>query len=91
MAAYALARIQYKPKFGNILMFVALTLVVIVATSYVGVPWWASAAVALALFFFLARAFGKHFKRTRSAMATSCSGSSPSASCRRSSWSFRST
>ena len=64
MAAYALARIQYKPKFGNIMMFVVLTLLVIVATSYAGVPWWASTAVALALFFFLARAFGKHFTRT---------------------------
>ena len=62
MAAYALARIQYRPKFGNILVFVALTIGVIIATSYVGVPWWASAAVALALFFFLARAFGRHFK-----------------------------
>jgi multiple sugar transport system permease protein len=64
MAAYALARIQYKPKFGNIAMFVALTLVVIAATSYAGVPWWLSSAVALALFFFLARTFGKHFKNT---------------------------
>ena len=64
MAAYALARVQYKPKFGNIMMFVALTLLVIAATTYAGVPWWASSAVALALFFFLARAFGKHFTRT---------------------------
>ena len=64
MAAYALARIQYKPKFGNIMMFVVLILLVIAATSYAGVPWWASTAVALALFFFLARAFGKHFTRT---------------------------
>ncbi len=64
MAAYALARIQYKPKFGNIMMFVALALLVIAATSYAGIPWWASSAVALALFFFLARAFGKHFTRT---------------------------
>jgi multiple sugar transport system permease protein len=64
MAAYALARIQYKPKFGNIMMFVTLTLLVIAATSYAGVPWWVSSAVALALFFFLARAFGKHFTRT---------------------------
>jgi multiple sugar transport system permease protein len=64
MAAYALARVQYKPKFGNILVFVGLTLLVILATSYAGVPWWASSAVALALFFFLARAFGKHFQRT---------------------------
>ena len=64
MAAYALARIQYKPKFGNIVMFVALALLVIAATSYAGIPWWASSAVALALFFFLARAFGKHFTHT---------------------------
>ena len=66
MAAYALARIQYKPKFGNIVMFVILILLLIAATSFAGVPWWASAAVALALFFFLARAFGKHFTRTLS-------------------------
>ena len=64
MAAYALARIQYKPKFGNILIFVLLALVVILATSFVGVPWWASATTGLALFFLLARAFGKHFKAT---------------------------
>jgi multiple sugar transport system permease protein len=64
MAAYALARIQYKPKFGNIMMFVALALLVIAATTYAGVPWWASSAVALALFFFLARTFGKHFTHT---------------------------
>ncbi len=64
MAAYALARVQYKPKFGNIMIFVALTLLVIATTTYAGVPWWASSAVALALFFFLARAFGKHFTRT---------------------------
>jgi multiple sugar transport system permease protein len=63
MAAYALARIQYKPKFGNIMMFVALTLLVIAATSFAGIPWWASSAVALALFFFLARTLGKHFTR----------------------------
>ncbi len=62
MAAYALARIQYKPKFGNILIFVGLIVVVIVATTYAGVPWWASSTAALALFFFLARALGRHFK-----------------------------
>lgn len=64
MAAYALARIQYKPKFGSIMLFVTLTLVVIFSTSYAGVPWWASSAVALALFFFLVRSFGRRFTRT---------------------------
>jgi multiple sugar transport system permease protein len=64
MAAYALARVQYKPKFGNVLVFVALTVLLIIATSYAGVPWYIAAAVALVLFFFLARALGKHFKAT---------------------------
>ena len=52
MAAYALARIQYRPKFGNIMIFVLLIVGVILATTYAGVPWWMSSAVALALFFF---------------------------------------
>jgi multiple sugar transport system permease protein len=64
MAAYALARVQYKPKFGNIVMFVLLTLLVILATSFAGIPWWLSSAVGLAMFFFLVRALGKHFRRT---------------------------
>jgi len=62
MAAYALARIQYKPKFGNILVFVALIVAVIFATTYAGIPWWASSAVALALFFFLVRSIGRYFR-----------------------------
>jgi multiple sugar transport system permease protein len=62
MAAYALARIQYKPKFGNVILFVFMSLAAIVATTYAGIHWFFTAAVALALFFLLARAFGKHFK-----------------------------
>jgi multiple sugar transport system permease protein len=62
MAAYALARIQYKPKFGNVIMFVLLALAMIAATSYAGIAWYVSAAVALAMFFLLARAFGKRFR-----------------------------
>jgi len=62
MAAYALARIQYKPRFGNIMMFVLLIVGVILVTTYYKVPWWAATTVALALFFFLVRAFGRHFK-----------------------------
>lgn len=64
MAAYALARIQYKPKFGNIMIFVALTILLIIATAYAGIPWYLTSAVALVLFFLLTRAFGKHFKAT---------------------------
>lgn len=64
MAAYALARIQYRPKFGNIAIFVGLTLLVIVATSYAGIHWAVASSVGLALFFLLARAFGKRFEAT---------------------------
>ena len=54
-----LARIQYKPKFGNIMLFVLLSLLVIVASYFI--HWMVASAVALALFFLLVRAFGKHF------------------------------
>ncbi|MEL7258220.1 MAG: carbohydrate ABC transporter permease [Pseudomonadota bacterium] len=62
MAAYALARIQYAPRFGNIMMFVLLLVGVIFATTYAGAPWWAASAVALALFFLLLRALRGYFK-----------------------------
>jgi multiple sugar transport system permease protein len=61
MAAYALARIKYRPRFGNIVVFVVLTLLVIVATSYAGIPWYVTSAIGLALFFLLARSLGKRF------------------------------
>jgi multiple sugar transport system permease protein len=81
MAAYALARVQYKPKFGNIVIFVMLTLLLLAFLSYgrpavlrlLGLPpgtwlldWKMATAVALALFFLLARAVGKHFKMSLS-------------------------
>jgi multiple sugar transport system permease protein len=61
MAAYALARIQYRPKIGNVAIFIGLILLVIAATSYAGVPWWLASSVALALFFLLARTLGRRF------------------------------
>jgi multiple sugar transport system permease protein len=64
MAAYALARIKYRPKSGNIITFVLVCVGMIVMTGYLGVPWYLSSAVALALFFFLARSLGKHFTAT---------------------------
>jgi multiple sugar transport system permease protein len=64
MAAYALARIQYKPKFGNILMFIGLALLAVVATALTGIAWYFTILFALVLFFLLARAYGKHFKNT---------------------------
>ena len=64
MAAYGLARIQYKPKLGNIIAFVVLGIGVILTANFLSVPWQLSSAVALALFFLFARSLGKHFKAT---------------------------
>jgi multiple sugar transport system permease protein len=64
MAAYALARIRYKPKSGNIITFIVLYFGMILTTSYLGVPWYLSSAVALALFFFLVRSLGKSYTAT---------------------------
>jgi multiple sugar transport system permease protein len=64
MAAYALARIQYKPKFGTILMFVLVLLVATIATGIFGVPWWVSGLAGLAVFALLARALGPRFRAT---------------------------
>jgi multiple sugar transport system permease protein len=75
MAAYALARIQYRPKFGNIMLFVLMTMLLLVFVSYgdvllksLGVEapkalfdWKWVTAVMLALYFLLVRAVGKHF------------------------------
>ncbi len=63
MAAYALARMEYKPKFGTILMFVLLLIGTVVLVGVWGVDWRIAVAVGLALFVLLARALGRYFKR----------------------------
>ena len=64
MAAYALARIEYRPRFGNILIFVALMIGAAVAVGVYGVDLWIAGAVAVALFLLLARSVGRYFKRS---------------------------
>jgi multiple sugar transport system permease protein len=63
MAAYALARIEYKPKFGTILLFVLAMVAMAVAVGVAGVDWRLAAAVAGAIFVLLTRALGRRFKR----------------------------
>jgi multiple sugar transport system permease protein len=58
MAAYALARIRYRPRFGTILLFVMCMLAGLVFVFLAGVPWQAAVAAAVVLFFFLAWAIG---------------------------------
>ncbi len=62
MAAYALARIQYKPKFGTIALFVGIMIVASVAIAKAGLDWRIAMAVAIAVFVVLARALGPKFK-----------------------------
>jgi multiple sugar transport system permease protein len=64
MAAYGLARIQYRPKLGLILIFVALLIAVTLVTGIMGLPWYFTSASGLAVFFLLARALGKRFTAT---------------------------
>jgi multiple sugar transport system permease protein len=66
MAAYALARFEYKPKFGVVMMFVLMMIAVFVAVGRFGVDWRISTAVGVAVFVFLARALGRHFKASLS-------------------------
>ena len=63
MAAYALARIQYKPKVGSILMFVVLLVAATIVTVAAGLDWRLVFAAALAIFFLLLRALSKHFTK----------------------------
>jgi multiple sugar transport system permease protein len=63
MAAYALARIEYRPRLGTILLFVGGMVGSTVAVGVWGVDWRVAAAVAAALFVLLARALSRRFTR----------------------------
>jgi multiple sugar transport system permease protein len=62
MAAYALVRIQYKPKLGAIIIFILSMLGALIAAGQFGVDWRLAVIAALAVFFFLARALANRFR-----------------------------
>ncbi|MEP0562950.1 MAG: carbohydrate ABC transporter permease, partial [Paracoccaceae bacterium] len=62
MAAYALSRVEYAPNLITILFFVFLLAMTGLAVGLYGVDWRLAAAVAVALFFFLARAVGNLYQ-----------------------------
>ena len=64
MAAYALARITYRPKFGNILMFVVAMIAACVTVWKLGVDWKLAVAVAVAVWFLLVRSIGRTFTKS---------------------------
>ncbi len=63
MAAYALARIEYRPKFGVIILFVLCLIASCVAVAIYGLDWRLTAAVAVAILVLLSRALGRYFQR----------------------------
>lgn len=62
MAAYALSRVTYAPNLITILYFIFLLAMVGVAVGVYDVGWRLATAVAVAMFFFLARAVGNLYQ-----------------------------
>ncbi len=62
MAAYALSRVSYAPNLITILFFVLLLVLTGFAVGRFGIDWRLAVAVAVALFFFLARAVGNLYQ-----------------------------
>jgi multiple sugar transport system permease protein len=63
MAGYGLARIQYRPRLGNILLFAGCVALAAAVTLGLGLRWPLALAVALALFLLLAQTVGRRFRR----------------------------
>lgn len=61
MAAYALARFEYRPKFGVVLMFVIVMIAAFFAVGRYGVDWRLASASGIGIFVFLAIALGRFF------------------------------
>lgn len=59
MAAYALARFQYRPRFGTIFAFVIILLAALVAIGLLKIDWRVATATAAAIFFLYTRSIGR--------------------------------
>ncbi len=64
MAAYALVRLEYRPKLGTIGLFILCLAAVTLAIAQAGVDWRLALATGAALFVLLARALGRRFRRS---------------------------
>ena len=62
MAAYGLARLQYRPRLGAIGVFIGCAALATVAIGF-GVPWVLAVVAALAVFALLLQTIGKRFRR----------------------------
>ena len=63
MAGYGLARIQYRPRLGNVALFAGCVAVAVAVTVGLGVGWPIALAAALALFVLLVQTVGRRFRR----------------------------
>jgi multiple sugar transport system permease protein len=63
MAAYALSRIQYRPRLGSVVVFILILAAVVVAVAAGGVDWRLAVAAGLAIFLLALRTLGRRFKR----------------------------
>jgi len=64
MAAYALTRIEYKPKVGSIVGFIVILGVVVYLTVVVKMQWQLTLSIGFALFVSFVFAFSRYFKRS---------------------------
>jgi multiple sugar transport system permease protein len=64
MAAYALARIGYRPRVGNVVAFLAIATGVVYLVAAVGLPWPIIAAAGVAVFILFMAAVGRRFTRS---------------------------
>jgi len=62
MAAYGLARLQYRPRLGAIGVFIGCAALATVAIGF-GVPWVLAVVAALAVFALLVQTIGRRFRR----------------------------
>ena len=62
-AGYGLARMQYRPRLGNVALFVACVALAVAAIVGLGLPWSVAVAAALGLFLLLLQTVGRRFKR----------------------------
>lgn len=62
MAAYALARVKYRPNLVTVLLFVLTMVGVLFVVGAYGVDWWLVTAVGVAVFFFLMKAISSRYQ-----------------------------
>ena len=63
MAGYGLARMRYRPRLGNVVLFIACVALAVAAIIALGVAWPIALAAALALFLLLLQTVGRRFRR----------------------------